>query len=94
MRRGARPGLPSRSTPLIVWTVGLVLAVLVAWLVFRLLRPQELQEIGPVGAAFASPSMAGQVLTHARARVCPNGPHEKTPSSRKGEPASHEAPIA
>lgn len=61
MRRGTRPGLPNRSTPLIVWAIGLVLALLVVWLVFRLLEPQELQEIGPVGAAFASPSVAEQV---------------------------------
>lgn len=61
MRRDGRPGLPNRSTPLIVWAAGLVVALIVVWLVFRWLDPQELQEIGPVGAAFASPQAAGQV---------------------------------
>jgi hypothetical protein len=46
-----------------VWAVGLLVALLVVWLVFRLLDPQELQEIGPVGAAFASLFGPGQVST-------------------------------
>lgn len=80
MRRGGRPGLPNRSTPLIVWAAGLVVALIVAWLVFRWLDPQELQEIGPVGAAFASPYPAGQVSV-----AIP---------SMKGAFASHEEPTA
>jgi hypothetical protein len=80
VRPGTRPGLPNRSTPLIVWVVGIVVAALVVWLVFRLLDPQELQEIGPVGAAFASVSRVGQLpITH---------------SSNRGDVASHEEPIA
>ncbi|MEN8375693.1 MAG: hypothetical protein ABFS34_09615 [Gemmatimonadota bacterium] len=58
MRHGRRPGLPSRSQPLLVWAVGLLLTLLVVWAVFRLLKPQELQEIGPVGATTEAPYSA------------------------------------
>ncbi len=94
MRRGGRPGLPNRSTPLIVWAVGLLLALLVVWLVFQLLRPQELREIGPVGAAFASPSPAGQVSSTGRARDGAAGPGPIQLLLQRGGIASHEEPIA